>query len=206
MCSGLTAYAALKKVVAMPHPPPAHDVLVLGLGGLGFQALAFAQAMLGGAPLAADIDAIRLAEAKRRFGCATFDAAGADEPRAVRRASYDGSGIAAVIDFVNNEASHRFANRVLRKGGKLVIVGLFGGVARMPLVHFPFKGIAFEGCLTGSLADAKEMFALLERQRVEPPPHHFASIATASESLQELAAGKIVGRRVLRHDWAEARL
>ena len=33
----------------------AKDVLILGLGGLGFQGLGFAKAMFGGDPLGADI-------------------------------------------------------------------------------------------------------------------------------------------------------
>ena len=37
MCSGLTAYSALKKVGAPPRG--GGDVLILGLGGLGFQGL-----------------------------------------------------------------------------------------------------------------------------------------------------------------------
>ena len=35
-------------------------------------------------------------------------------------------------------------------------------------------------------------------------PYHFDSILNASKSLEELREGKIVGRRIFRHDWPEA--
>ena len=49
MCAGLTAFAALKKVGAAPHG--ASDILVIGLGGVGMQAVFLANAMFGGWPM-----------------------------------------------------------------------------------------------------------------------------------------------------------
>jgi len=52
MCSGLTAFGAIKKVLKggreMALPQGAGDLCIIGLGGLGFQALSFSQAMLSG--------------------------------------------------------------------------------------------------------------------------------------------------------------
>src|SRR6202030_2017767 len=54
MCSGLTAYAALKRLEGRAARGP---VLLVGLGGVGMMALALARRLLGTAPLVADIDA-----------------------------------------------------------------------------------------------------------------------------------------------------
>src|SRR5215467_6199236 len=54
MCSGLTAYAALKRQVSRAARGP---VLLVGLGGVGMMGLALARTMYATAPLVADIDA-----------------------------------------------------------------------------------------------------------------------------------------------------
>ena len=53
MCSGLTAYSALKRLAAHAKRGP---VLLVGLGGVGMMGLAFARAMFAHAPIVADID------------------------------------------------------------------------------------------------------------------------------------------------------
>ena len=54
MCSGLTAYAALKRLADRAARAP---LLLVGLGGVGLMGLALARAMYGTAPFVADIDA-----------------------------------------------------------------------------------------------------------------------------------------------------
>ena len=54
MCSGLTAYAALKRLADRAGRAP---LLLVGLGGVGLMGLALARAMYGAAPFVADIDA-----------------------------------------------------------------------------------------------------------------------------------------------------
>ena len=116
-----------------------------------------------------------------------------------------------MVDFVGNEATYRFGNAVLRKGGKQIIVGLFGGMMKRPLIMFPLQARSIEGSFVGTFSEAKEMIALLRERRSQGKPlrvvpHHFQSISTASESLTELKEGKIIGRRVFIHDWPEAKV
>ncbi len=54
MCSGLTAYAALKRLTNRPERGP---LLLVGLGGVGMMGLAIARALFREPPLVADIDA-----------------------------------------------------------------------------------------------------------------------------------------------------
>eukprot|EP00946_MAST-07B_sp_MAST-7B-sp1_P001217 g1217.t1 len=204
MCSGLTAFGALKKVQRHPGIVDSQDVLILGLGGLGFQALGFSVPMLGGPPLVADIDEAKLAHATELVpGTTAFNSKDKRAIKEVRAASFDGTGIGAVIDFVGNEATANFAEKVLRKGGKYVLCGLFGGMQHKPLIMLPLMARCQEGSFVGSFEEAKEMIEVLRRGGVALPPHHFTSIMNANESLRDLKAGKIVGRRIFVHDWKE---
>src|SRR6202034_3869323 len=54
MCSGLTAYAALKRIADRAERGP---VLLVGLGGVGMMGLALARVLFAEPPIVADIDA-----------------------------------------------------------------------------------------------------------------------------------------------------
>ena len=53
-----------------------------------------------------------------------------------------------------------FGINVLRKGGKLVMVGLYGGPCPVSTVLFPFKMMSVEGSYVGTLEDLRELLAL----------------------------------------------
>src|SRR5260370_1615474 len=56
MCSGLTAFAALKRLAANPAHASHGPVLLVGMGGVGMMGLALARNMFAPAPIVADID------------------------------------------------------------------------------------------------------------------------------------------------------
>src|SRR5580658_9949552 len=114
MCSGLTAYAALKRQATRAARGP---VLLVGLGGVGMMGLALARAMYATAPLVADIDAAKRAAALAAGAAAAFDPADPAARKAVLAAT---GGVHAVCDFVGSEASLAFAAGVLAKGGKVL--------------------------------------------------------------------------------------
>ena len=58
----------------------------------------------------------------------------------------------AAIDFVGSPKTMEFGINALRKGGKLVMVGLYGGAASVSTVLFPFKMMSIEGSYVGTLA------------------------------------------------------
>jgi D-arabinose 1-dehydrogenase-like Zn-dependent alcohol dehydrogenase len=106
-------------------------------------------------------------------------------------------GVAAAVDFVGAEATVRFGTSALRKSGKLVIVGLFGGALQMPIPFFPFLGIAIQGSQVGSLEELKELIALGQQGVVGPIPVATRPLAEAGRTLADLKAGQILGRVVL---------
>jgi D-arabinose 1-dehydrogenase-like Zn-dependent alcohol dehydrogenase len=192
MCSGLTAFGAIKKV----GPLAAGDrILVIGCGGVGLMAVQFARALTGQAPLAADIDDGRLAAARDAGASDTYDTRDAS---AAKKLLVDTrGGVFAAIDFVGSEASFAFANASVRKGGKIVVVGLFGGAMTMPLPLFPLRALTVTGSYVGSLAEAEEMMRLVRSGRVDPIPVATRPLAQAGAALDDLRHGRVTGRVVL---------
>jgi D-arabinose 1-dehydrogenase-like Zn-dependent alcohol dehydrogenase len=192
MCSGLTAYGALKKV---PTLGPKDDVLVVGAGGLGMMAIQFAKQMFGKGPLVADIDAGRLQAA---MGAGAKAAYNTTDPDALKQLMADTEGGAlASIDFVGSESSFGFANQSVRRGGRVIVVGLFGGGMSMPIPMFPFRAITIGGSYVGSLAEAEAMMELVRAGEIDAIPVKEVPLSSANQVLEDLKAGKIIGRVVL---------
>ena len=193
MCSGLTAYAAMRKVGQLAV---GEDVVVVGCGGLGLMAIEFAKSLFRKPPIAADIDDGRLDAATGAGASAVYNTqvAGA----AKRLMTDTKGGAAAVVDFVGSTESFTFASKAVRKGGKIILVGLFGGAITMPLPLIPLRAISVIGSYTGTLAEAEEMMALVRARQIEPIPVATRPLSMASRTLDDLRQGKIIGRVVLK--------
>jgi len=192
MCSGLTAYSALQK---LERPDPSEHILLIGCGGVGMMGIQFARALFGTAPLVADIDAGRREAARAAGAGAVYDAADADAPERIR--AHTDSGPAAVVDFVGSEQSLALASRVVRRGGRIVIVGLFGGTLRLPLPLIPLRALSIVGSNTGSLAEARAMMSLVRAGRVHAIPLERRPLSQAESALRALERGAVTGRIVL---------
>jgi D-arabinose 1-dehydrogenase-like Zn-dependent alcohol dehydrogenase len=192
MCSGLTAYAALKKIGELE---PAERVLIVGCGGVGMMAIQFAQALFDSAPAVADIDPGRLQAARAAGAGAIYDAA---DPAAADRIRADTpDGPSAVVDFVGSEQSFALASKVARRGGTIVVVGLFGGVMHMPLPMIPLRALSIVGTNTGSLDEAREMMRLVRAGKIAAIPLSQRPLAQADTALNDLKSGAITGRVIL---------
>jgi alcohol dehydrogenase len=191
MCSGLTAYAALKRLSDRAARAP---LLLIGLGGVGLMGLALARAMVGGPVFVADIDAKKREAALTAGAAAAFDPADAGARKAILKAS---GGIYAACDFVGSDKSLNFATGVLAKGGKVVVTGLLGGAFTTPVAMFPLKAMTIEGTTTGTLAEARELIELVRAKKIASPPIAERPLAQAQATLDDLRAGRIVGRVVL---------
>jgi len=193
MCSGLTAFSALKKIGS---PAPDDTILIIGLGGVGMMGLQFAKALFNCRVLATDIDTMKLAEAEKAGADATFNAADANAYKQIKRAT--NGGVYAAIDFVGSEPSFGLARGSLRKGGRAVIVGLFGGSFSMSIPLLPLQVHTLQGSFVGSLDEATEMLALVQAGAVAPIPIAERPIEAATDTMDDLRNGNIVGRVVLR--------
>jgi alcohol dehydrogenase, propanol-preferring len=192
MCSGLTAYGALKRLGSHAERGP---VLLVGLGGVGMMGLALACALFRQPPLVADIDPEKRQAALAAGAAHAFDPADPLARKAVIAAA--GGGLYAVCDFVGSDRSLQFSTGVLARGGKVVVTGLLGGSFSIPAAMIAIKAITIEGTLTGTLAQARELVALARSGKIAPIPTHARPLDQAQAALEDLRAGRVVGRTVL---------
>lgn len=191
MCSGLTAYAALKRLTERAARGPA---LLIGMGGVGMMGLALARTMFAHAPIVADIDPAKREAALAAGAAAAFDPADTGARKAVLAAT---GGVYAACDFAGSEGSLTFATGVLAKGGKVVVTGLLGGGISLGTAVFPLKAMTIEGTMTGTLDEARELMTLALGGNIPPIPFRERPIAEAQAALDDLRAGSVVGRTVL---------
>ncbi|MBX3491066.1 MAG: alcohol dehydrogenase catalytic domain-containing protein [Parvibaculum sp.] len=193
MCSGLTAYGAMKKLGDISAE---ERVMVVGLGGVGMMGLQFAKAMFPAAPLGADVDDSKLQAAK---GSGAHEVYNPKDPEAIKKVLADtNGGVPAAVDFVGSEASLKFATSIVRKGGQVVIVGLFGGGFSMPIPMFPMRALTIGGSYVGSLGETHEMMDLVKAGKIDPIPVSERPLGQGSQALDDLRKGSVMGRVVLK--------
>jgi alcohol dehydrogenase, propanol-preferring len=191
-CSGITAYGALKKVGPLIKDEP---LVIIGAGGLGLMALALHRAMGGKAVIMVDVDPVKRDTAKAAGAWSAVDAGAPDAAKQIIEAT-DG-GAWAVIDFVGAADTARLGVDSLTKGGKLIIVGLFGGEITTSTPYFPLRAMTIQGSYVGSLPEMRELVELVRRTGAPKVPLQTRRLEDVNAALSDLNAGKIVGRVVL---------
>lgn len=193
MCSGVTAFAALKKIPAVFE---GESILIVGLGGVGMMGLQFAKAMYPNAKiLACDIDEKKLEAAKAAGADGVYNSGDASTLKDLKKDT--GGGVAAAIDFVGANASINYANGAIRRGGAIVVVGLFGGKFTTAIPLIPQRPFSVIGSYVGSLGETKEMMELVKAGKIKPIPIEERPLDQADRTLNQLREGSIVGRVVL---------
>jgi len=191
-CAGITAYGAIRK---LPEAGADDWIVVVGCGGVGMTAVALLSALSTARVAAVDPDPAKR-EAARGYGAAlVVDPADPDAGRAIARGS--AGRVLGVVDFVGSEASSTLAVNAVRRGGTVVIVGLFGGEFRVPVPMFPLKSMAVRGSYVAGLHELRELMALAQRVALPEIPLTLRPLAEVNRSLEDLAAGRVVGRVVL---------
>ena len=191
-CSGITTYGALKKVGPSLREEP---VVIIGAGGLGLMCLSLHKAMGGKGAIVVDIDPVKRAAAKKAGAQSTIDAAAPDAAEQIIAATNGGAW--AVIDFVGASLTVQLGLDSLVKGGKIIIVGLFGGDITVPTPSFPLRAMTIQGSYVGSLTEMAELLDLVRRKGVPDLPVATRPLAAVNDALNELKAGKVIGRLVL---------
>ncbi|MGI9252025.1 MAG: alcohol dehydrogenase [Pseudohongiellaceae bacterium] len=199
-CSGLTAFSALKKATAAIDAAAKSNaesndnaLVIIGTGGVGMMAVQIALAQ-GINPIAVDIDDAKLAALNTLGVNHTFNSSDPQTAKAIRKLT---GGACAAIDFVGAEASVNYGLNCLRKGGTLVIVGLYGGMLTMPIPFISMNARIIHGSYVGSLAEMDELMTLVRSGKLAPIQIHQRPLAEAEAALADLEAGKVIGRQVL---------
>ena len=188
----MTTYSAFKKFGSKIKDEP---VVIMGAGGLGHMALTVLRAMGGKGAVVVDIDAGKRKAAMEAGALAAIDGAAPDASQQIVKAT--GGGAASVLDLVGSSATIGLGIASIKKGGEIVLVGLYGGELKLPLVYFPLRGMGIRGSYVGSLPELKELVALAQKGTLKPIKVTRRKLQEASAALSDLKAGKVVGRIVL---------
>jgi D-arabinose 1-dehydrogenase-like Zn-dependent alcohol dehydrogenase len=186
-CSGLTAYSASAKLPALG---PQDRVAVLGCGGLGLIGISVLRAKGVKHIVGCDIDDAKLAAAAKQGAKTTVNTQVQDSIQKLQ-------GIAAAIDFVGSPATAALGIAALRKGGRYVICGLYGGELVHPLPPIAQRAIGIIGSYVGNLQELKEVVALAKKGKIKQTPVETRPAEEANRALEDLKAGRVVGRVVL---------
>lgn len=192
MCSGLTGYGAIKKALPYLHAGP---LLIVGLGGVGMMGLQFARALIDKPIFVADIDASKREAAIRLGAKEAVDPADPTARKAIFKMT--GGGAGAAVDFAGSDKSLSFAHGAVAKGGAAIVVGLIGGSFSLPVPMFPLRALTIMGSYVGSMAEAREMLDLVRGGKFNPIPVEKRPLDETNRSLDDLRAGRIVGRVVI---------
>ena len=191
-CSGVTAYSAYRK---LPKLPARDAVAVIGCGGVGLATIGVLRAVGLRRIIACDVDEQKLATAKRFGAVLTLDTRAPDavqKLQALARGSLGG-----VIDLVGMPATAALGIAALRKGGRYVICGLYGGEITQPLPSFPLRALSIAGSYVGNLQELKAVVALAKKKKLKPLPLTTKPADQVNATLTDLKAGKVTGRTVL---------
>jgi D-arabinose 1-dehydrogenase-like Zn-dependent alcohol dehydrogenase len=191
-CAGLTAYAALAKVGDLT----ADDFLVvIGAGGVGLSGLHIAPELTPAKIILAETDPAKRAIAEEAGVFATIDNGAPDAPQKLLEMT--GGGARASVDFVGAPATSQFGIMGLRKGGRHVIVGLYGGALPLPLPMVVSKSLTIQGSYVGTLDDFKAVVALGRAGKIPSIPLDVRPLDQAPAALDDLRAGRVRGRVIL---------
>jgi D-arabinose 1-dehydrogenase-like Zn-dependent alcohol dehydrogenase len=191
-CSGLTAYSAVSKLI----PIPGNEwVAVIGCGGIGLSTIGVLRALGHERIVALDIAPAKLKTAEAAGASATLDAR--EKTAAQKLVRLSGAALYAAVDLVGAADTAGLALGALRKGGRLVLVGLFGGEIPLSLVRTTIRALTIQGSHLGSLPELKAVVALAREGKLKPIPIQRRPLSEVSRTLDELKAGAIVGRVVV---------
>ena len=194
-CSGITVFSAIKKVMPMPPDEP---IVVVGAGGLGLNAIAILKALGHRNIVSVDVTDEKLAAATKAGATSTVNASGDGATQRIIEAG--GGQVEAVIDLVNGTATAKFAFGALRKGGKLIQVGLFGGELMLPLPVMAMRALTVRGSYVGNVKELRELVQLAQDGKLEALPVSTVPQRDANAALMALRDGRVTGRLVLKTD------
>jgi len=102
-----------------------------------------------------------------------------------------------VIDFVGASQTVNLAIGAIVKGGTVVVVGLFGGDVTLPTPFIPLRAMTLRGSYVGSHGEMAELLELVNRTGMPQVPIRTRPLDEVGDALDDLRAGKVVGRVVL---------
>lgn len=190
-CAGLTTYSAINKLGDVASD---EWVAVMSAGGLGQTAIA--QLAMRGIKnvVVVDPDADKRATAER-LGAAATVASGPNAAAELKQVT--GGNLVGSLDFVGLEETAQLGIDCVRKGGMIVLVGLYGGQIQYPIPFIVTRALKIIGSYIGNLQELRDYIDFVKQNGMPPIKMEERAMADAGKALSDLQAGKVAGRAVL---------
>jgi D-arabinose 1-dehydrogenase-like Zn-dependent alcohol dehydrogenase len=145
--------------------------------------------------VAVDIDRDKLATAKKAGAAATLNTREGDPELELKRITKH--AFFGAIDFVGAAETAQLAINSLRKGGRLILVGLFGGEIRLSIGGTILRAITVQGSHLGSIEELKTVIGLARGRKIKPIPIEKRDFSDLNRTLDQLKSGSVTGRVVI---------
>ncbi len=188
-CAGVTTYKALK----VSSAKPGEWVAIFGIGGLGHLAVQYAVAM-GLNVVAVDTGAEKLALAKQLGASICLDFKKDD---VVDRVLVETGGVHASICTAVSKSGFEQSYKVIRRGGKCVLVGLPAEDMPLPIFDTVLNGVSVVGSIVGTRKDLVECLDFADRGKVKAITIE-KSLEDINEIFDDMLNGDITGRVVMK--------
>ena len=191
-CSGLTTYSAIRKFGSILDTVP---LVIMGAGGLGMMAIGLLDKLNMPAPIIVEIDKVKREAAIAAGAAHAVDPTDDDAIAQIQKAV--GQPVLAILDLVGAGQTATLAIQLVAKGGRIVVVGLLGGDVRIPVPMIPMKSMIIQGSYVGSPAELRELVGIVLERGMPDVPLDCRPLDQADAALNDLRAGKVLGRVVL---------
>jgi len=188
-CAGVTTYKALKVSTARPG----EWVAIFGIGGLGHLAVQYAVAM-GLNVIAVDTgtEKLRLAKILGAALCLDFK-----QDDVVARVIDKTGGVHASICTAVSKSGFEQSYKVIRRGGKCVLVGLPAEDMPLPIFDTVLNGVSVIGSIVGTRKDLVECLEFAANGKVKAITIE-RSLEDINDIFEDMVNGDITGRVVMK--------
>jgi propanol-preferring alcohol dehydrogenase len=193
-CAGLTAYAAVKKMLRLGALPGKPIAIIGAAGGLGHYAVQIAK-VFGYTVVGVDIGPEKL-EFLKQLG--VDDAVSVGDAAELVKRKY--AGVYASLVFSPRVAGMELGMKLLKRGSVLVNVGMppasDGDFAIAPL-ELLRKDALIASSAVGTVEEMRELVDLAAAQKVKTHVARVGRLADVPQIFEDMEAGRYTGRAVL---------
>lgn len=111
-----------------------------------------------------------------------------------------GRPVRTIIDFVNNSQTAAFSFPALARGGRIIMVGMFGGQLTIPTMRMAQGGFSLIGSITGSLQELRDLVELAKGGKLAAIPYEAVPKSEINDAMARLLKGAVTGRIVLQEE------
>jgi len=191
-CAGTTAVHAAKGIADLRQGEWA---VVYGVGGVGLALVQLCR-LMGAPAVAVGRSEAKLAKARELGAEAAINATAADVAEEVMRLT-GGRGADVIFELVGTAETMRNSVAMLRKRGRLVFIGYSEDPFTASTILLVTKEAVVTASVGNTLAEVRDTLDLAAAGKLKAVIHGTFPLEEVNTALEELRAGRIVGRAVL---------